>query len=155
MGRQFRHLFQPIPVSIGAGQNIAQATRGTGVPISPSCGQWVPHPPVLRVRFLTFLPPNPQIRAANYRVVSPCWFQYQNVFLSVQKHSTKLNNMVSGDAMSFGLYSLGFAIVIGGLIYAAYLLHMPAHWIAVGAVVLLGLGILTGVKATRQKDPVG
>ena len=59
-----------------------------------------------------------------------------------------------GDAMSFGLYSIGFAIVIGGLIYAAYLLHMPAHWIAVGAVVLLGVGILTGVKATRQKDPV-
>ena len=56
--------------------------------------------------------------------------------------------------MSFGLYSLGFAIVIAGLIYAAYLLHMPAHWILVGAVVLLGLGILTGVKATRQKDPV-
>jgi hypothetical protein len=35
--------------------------------------------------------------------------------------------------MSFGLYSLGFAIVIGGLIYAAHLVHMPAHWIAVGA----------------------
>ncbi len=44
--------------------------------------------------------------------------------------------------MSFGLYSIGFAIVIGGLIYAAYLLHMPAHWIAVGATVLLGVGIL-------------
>jgi len=57
--------------------------------------------------------------------------------------------------MSFGLYALGFAIVIAGLIYAAHLLHMPAHWIAVGAVVLLGLGILSGVKATRQKDPVG
>jgi hypothetical protein len=56
--------------------------------------------------------------------------------------------------MSFGLYSIGFAIVIGGLIYAAYLLHMPAHWIVVGAAVLLGVGILTGVKATRQKDPV-
>lgn len=63
--------------------------------------------------------------------------------------------MESGDIMSFGLYSLGFVIVIGGLIYAAHLLHMPAHWIAVGAVVLLGLGILSGVKATRQKDPVG
>jgi hypothetical protein len=62
--------------------------------------------------------------------------------------------MAPEDAMSFGLYSLGFAIVIAGLIYAAYLLHMPAHWILVGAVVLLGLGILTGVKATRQKDPV-
>jgi hypothetical protein len=60
-----------------------------------------------------------------------------------------------GEPMSFGLYSIGFAIVIGGLIYAAYLLHLPAHWIAVGAVILLGVGILTGVKATRQKDPVG
>jgi hypothetical protein len=59
-----------------------------------------------------------------------------------------------GDAMSFGLYSIGFAIVIAGLIYAAYLLHIPAHWIAVGAAVLLGVGILTGVKATRHKDPV-
>jgi len=57
--------------------------------------------------------------------------------------------------MSFSLYSLGFAIVIGGLIYGAYLVHMPTRWIVVCAVVLLGLGILTGVKATRQKDPVG
>jgi hypothetical protein len=57
--------------------------------------------------------------------------------------------------MSFGLYSIGFAIVIGALIYAAYLVHMPAHWIGVGAAVLLGIGILTGVKATRQRDPVG
>jgi hypothetical protein len=53
--------------------------------------------------------------------------------------------------MLFGLYALGFAIVIGGLIYGAYLLHMPGDWIAVGAIVLLGVGILTGVKALRQK----
>jgi hypothetical protein len=57
--------------------------------------------------------------------------------------------------MSLGLYAIGFVIVIVGLIYGAYLVHMPAHWIAVGAIVLLGIGILTGVKATRQKDPVG
>jgi hypothetical protein len=57
--------------------------------------------------------------------------------------------------MSFGLYSIGFAIVIGGLIYAAYLMHMPAHWIAVCAIVLLGVGILSAVKATRQKDSAG
>jgi len=55
--------------------------------------------------------------------------------------------------MSFGLYSMGFAILIGGLIYGAHLMHMPARWIVVGAVVLLGMGILSGVKATRQKDP--
>ncbi len=55
--------------------------------------------------------------------------------------------------MSFGLYSIGFAIVIGGLIYAAYLLHMPAHWIAVGATVLLGVGILTGVRRRVRRIP--
>jgi hypothetical protein len=55
--------------------------------------------------------------------------------------------------MSFGLYAIGFAILIGGLIYGAFLLHMPGHWIAVGAIVLVGIGILTGVKATRQRDP--
>ena len=54
--------------------------------------------------------------------------------------------------MSFSLYSIGFAIVIGGLIYGAYLLHIPTHWIVVGAVVLLGIGIVMGVTATRQKD---
>ena len=55
--------------------------------------------------------------------------------------------------MSFGLYVIGFLIVIGGLIYGAVILHVPQHWIVVGAVVLLGLAILTGVKATRHKDP--
>lgn len=55
--------------------------------------------------------------------------------------------------MSFGLYAAGFAIVIVGLVYGAYLMHVPAQWIAVGAIVMLGVGILTGVKATRQKDP--
>jgi hypothetical protein len=54
--------------------------------------------------------------------------------------------------MSFGLYSAGFVIVIAGLIYGAHLMHVPTHWIVVGAVVLLGAGILSGVKATRQKD---
>jgi hypothetical protein len=57
--------------------------------------------------------------------------------------------------MSFGLYSIGFAIVIGGLIYAAHLMHVPVHWIVVGSIVLLGVGILSAVKATRQKDPAG
>ena len=55
--------------------------------------------------------------------------------------------------MSFGLYAIGFAILIGGLIYGAHLVHIPGHWIVVGAIVLAGIGILTGVKATRQRDP--
>jgi hypothetical protein len=59
-----------------------------------------------------------------------------------------------GNSMSFGLYSIGFAILIGGLIYGAVLVHIPGHWIAVGAIVLIGFGILKGVKATRQRDPM-
>ena len=55
--------------------------------------------------------------------------------------------------MSFAIYAAGYALVIAGLIYGAHLLHVPTHWIAVGAIVLLGLGILSGVKATRQRDP--
>jgi len=30
--------------------------------------------------------------------------------------------------MSFGLYSIGFVLVIVGLIYGAHLMHVPAHW---------------------------
>jgi hypothetical protein len=54
--------------------------------------------------------------------------------------------------MSFGIYAAGFAILIGGLVYAAHLLRLPAHWIVVGAVIMVGVGILSAVKATRQKD---
>jgi hypothetical protein len=39
--------------------------------------------------------------------------------------------------MTFGLYAIGFAMLIGGLIYAAYLVNMPTHWIVVGAIVPL------------------
>ena len=54
--------------------------------------------------------------------------------------------------MSFKLYAAGYAIVIVGLVYAAHLVHMPSHWILVGAVVMIGIGLLSAVKATRQKD---
>lgn len=57
--------------------------------------------------------------------------------------------------MSFGLYLAGFAILIVGLVYGATILQVATHWIVVGILVLLGLAIVTGVKATRQKDAGG
>jgi hypothetical protein len=54
--------------------------------------------------------------------------------------------------MSFGIYIAGFTVLIGGLVYAAHLLHLPTHWIVVGAVVMIGAGIMSAVKATRQRD---
>lgn len=57
--------------------------------------------------------------------------------------------------MSFSLYAIGLVIMTGGLLYGASLMHVPTHWIVAGAVVLIGIGILSGVKATRQKDSAG
>ena len=53
---------------------------------------------------------------------------------------------------SFTLYLIGFIIFVGGLAYGAFLLGLAMTWIAVGAVTLIGLGILTGVGKTRRKD---
>ena len=55
--------------------------------------------------------------------------------------------------MSFGLYAIGYLIVIGGVIYVAHLMHIPQAWIIGIAVILLGIGIVTGVQHTRGKDP--
>jgi len=55
--------------------------------------------------------------------------------------------------VSFALYTIGFVIMIAGLIYGATLLHLPTHWIVVGTIVLVGLGIVKGVQNTRQRDP--
>jgi hypothetical protein len=55
--------------------------------------------------------------------------------------------------MSFALYVIGYIIVIIGLIWGAHMAHVPERWIMVSAIVLVGLGIITGVKNTRQKDP--
>jgi uncharacterized membrane protein len=54
--------------------------------------------------------------------------------------------------VSFGIYVLGFLVLIGGLTYGATLMHMPTRWIVALDIVMVGLGIVSGVKNTRQKD---
>lgn len=53
---------------------------------------------------------------------------------------------------NFALYVVGFLIVIAGLAYGAYLVGIPPVWIGVGAVVLAGIGIVTGVSRTRHRE---
>jgi hypothetical protein len=55
--------------------------------------------------------------------------------------------------MSFGIYLLGFIVMIIGLAIGAHLAHVPNQWIGVGVLVLAGVGILMGVVRTRQRDP--
>lgn len=56
---------------------------------------------------------------------------------------------------SFTTYVIGFVILVLGLAMAAYLLNLPAMWIAVGVVVLLGIGVVTATSRTKMKDPPG
>lgn len=54
---------------------------------------------------------------------------------------------------SLSIFIIGFVILAVGLAYGASLAGMPMQWIAVGVMVLLGMGIAAGVTRTRQRDP--
>jgi hypothetical protein len=56
---------------------------------------------------------------------------------------------------SFATYIIGFIILVLGLAMAAYLLNLPALWIVVGVIVLLGIGVITATSRTKMKDPPG
>jgi len=53
---------------------------------------------------------------------------------------------------SFGLFALGYVLLMAGLAYAAHLFSVPQQWIIVGGLVLLGLGVMKAVSKTRVKD---
>lgn len=54
---------------------------------------------------------------------------------------------------SFSTYLIGFIILIVGLAIAASLLNVPTMWIVVGAIILVGIGILMATSRTKMKDP--
>jgi len=54
---------------------------------------------------------------------------------------------------SFAAYLVGFLILIVGLAIAAYLLNVPTTWIAVGVIVMLGIGVLSATTRTKMRDP--
>ena len=54
--------------------------------------------------------------------------------------------------MSFALYLVGFLILIAGVAWGLVKAGVPTTWVIIGSVVLLGIGILTGVTRTRSRD---
>jgi hypothetical protein len=54
---------------------------------------------------------------------------------------------------SFSTYLIGYIVLIIGLAIAAFLLGAPPIWIVVGAIVMIGIGILTATTRTKPKDP--
>ncbi|MEO8354058.1 MAG: hypothetical protein ABI680_20200 [Chthoniobacteraceae bacterium] len=52
--------------------------------------------------------------------------------------------------MRFVAYLIGFLILIGGLAWAALEAGAPQLYVTIGAVILLGLGIIMGASRTRK-----
>ena len=55
--------------------------------------------------------------------------------------------------MSLLLYIVGFIVFIAGIAWLATVMGVSQTYIMIGAIILLGIGIVTGVSRNRQKDP--
>ena len=51
----------------------------------------------------------------------------------------------------FNLSFLGWIVLIAALAIAAYMLHAPVVWIAIGALALLGVGIISAVTRAKPR----
>ncbi len=54
---------------------------------------------------------------------------------------------------AFGTYLIGFIVLILGLAIGAHLLGVPTLWIAVGVIVLVGIGIISATNRKSQDPP--
>jgi len=59
---------------------------------------------------------------------------------------------LQGAVMSFLIYLAGFAILIIGVAWGLVVAGVPPLYVAIASVILLGVGILTGVSRMRDKD---
>jgi len=54
--------------------------------------------------------------------------------------------------MSFILYLIGFAFIIGGIAWALIVAKVSVIYVMIAVVILIGVAILTGVSRTRTRD---
>ena len=54
---------------------------------------------------------------------------------------------------SFGIYIIGFIILMIGVAYGMSTLGVSTTWIVVASLILIGLGVMMGVSKTRRPDP--
>ena len=55
--------------------------------------------------------------------------------------------------MSFVLYVLGLAILLGGIAWALITAGLAATYVAIVCLIVAGIGIMMAVSRTRAKDP--
>jgi general stress protein CsbA len=54
--------------------------------------------------------------------------------------------------MSSALYAVGYLLLIVVVSYLAYFTHIPEPYIFAIDVIMLGIGVVTGMENARQKD---
>jgi len=55
--------------------------------------------------------------------------------------------------MSFVLYILGLAVLLGGVAWALIAAGIAATYVAIVCLIVAGVGIMMAVSRTRLKDP--
>ena len=55
--------------------------------------------------------------------------------------------------MSFALFLLGLAVLVGGIAWALVTAGIAATYVAIVCLVVGGIGIMAAVSRTRTKDP--
>jgi hypothetical protein len=53
--------------------------------------------------------------------------------------------------MSSALYAVGYLLVVAVVSYLAYLSHIPEPYIVAIVVIMLGIGVVSGVENAREK----
>lgn len=54
--------------------------------------------------------------------------------------------------MSFIIYLIGFAFIIGGIAWALVVAKISTVYVMIAVVILIGIAILTGVTRVRMRD---
>lgn len=55
--------------------------------------------------------------------------------------------------MSFVLYLLGLAVLLGGIAWALIAAGLATTYVAIACLIVAGIGIMMAVSRTRLKDP--
>jgi hypothetical protein len=54
--------------------------------------------------------------------------------------------------MSSALYAAGYLLLVVGVSFLAHLSHIPTSYIFAIDVIMLGIGVMTGLENARQRD---
>jgi hypothetical protein len=55
--------------------------------------------------------------------------------------------------MSFALFMLGLAVLLGGVAWALITAGVATTYVAMACLIVAGIGIMAAVSRTRSKDP--